>query len=151
MTTTAFEAARAELVLQSNSLGDEIEEDETALLVKQHEHELLAAEIKGMDLARNLLAVPEIAIGSERTQRPDVQGAVMALFPAGPNACQWQEADIIDRTDLSQGSVHAFLLRAVRTGMLARDGELYRLPPATEEEPPASEEGDENVVQLAAN
>ena len=91
--------------------------------IARREHELTAviAEIRGLERAKSLFTPPEPA------GRQDVQGPVMACFGSGSDAT-WVEAGLVSETDLPAGTVHKFLLRAVRDGKLVCEDGVYSLP-----------------------
>ncbi len=81
---------------------------------------LLDAEIRGMERARDLLAPMAVHTGG----RIAVQGPVMALFNSDYQ--RGSEAEIIAATGLPVASVHKFLVRAIQKKLLYRlDGGDY--------------------------
>ncbi len=138
--TDAFDTTRAELVRQSDGIAAIIAQREEEIDTLAYQHALIVNRLIGMDDARRLLTEAATEPAPERPAEPapqperkraDVQGAVMAYFEPHPHTWTCNESDIIRGTGLPEASVHTFLLRAVRDGMLVKDGSLFRLP-ATE-------------------
>ncbi len=90
--------------------------------------QLLDAEIRGMERARDLLA----PVTNEGRARIAVQGPVMALLTdraASPYPDGLSAASVISRTRLPAASVTKFLGRALRTGLLRQSPTgKYTLP-----------------------
>lgn len=150
MNTDAFDAARAELVRDRDTIALKIDDYEDALTQLRQGLAVADAAILYFDRARELLLAGSEAPAPEPQQPPErhsVQRAVMALFEA-PNARIFEpaiaEATIIKRTNLPEASVHAFLLRAVRAGKLLVEDGWYRLPPASDAPaPPATPDAED--------
>jgi hypothetical protein len=75
----------------------------------ERQADLMLAEIKGLERARDLFSVPEKSAG-----RRDVQGPVMAMLNEGGK----NEGELVSETGLPPEAVHKFIVRAVRDGKL---------------------------------
>ncbi|HEX3863551.1 MAG TPA: hypothetical protein VHY35_17850 [Stellaceae bacterium] len=124
-----------ELHRQLDGMDIDIQHDERALADKRQERAVIAARIEeheiiaagqgdGADRSPEPQPQPPVA------ERRPVQREVMALLePTDDDADEAMcEVDIVAQTGLPKASVHVFLLNAVRSGKLVREGDFYSLP-----------------------